>query len=271
MTVQPQSLFFALAGLHMLDDPRPLSGASIVFVMGKLGVGESASRSVLQRMTAKKFIVRHKEGRKTFYTLSDRGRTILREGQEKMFAGWQPQEWDGRWTFVRVQVPESKRTLRHQMASRLSWAGFAQVDGGPWVAPGPHDVATILGPEQSEISPIAVYGEPQPPTTDEMLVSAFDLEALAADYEAFGEKWRAVDPESLSPIEALVKRVELHFDWLTLTRTDPQLPGRLLPERWPGAALGELFHAGNDELCTREASQMHKFVNGELDSSPTMN
>ncbi|MCF2571228.1 PaaX family transcriptional regulator [Brevibacterium sp. UCMA 11754] len=264
MTVHPQSLFFALAGLHMLDDPRPLSGTSIVFVMGRLGVGESAARSVLQRMAAKKFIVRHKEGRKTFYTLSDRGRAILREGQEKMFAGWQPQDWDGRWTFVRIQVPESKRTLRHQMASRLSWAGFAQVDGGPWVAPGQHDVVAILGPEHSEISPIVVYGMPQPPTTDEMLVSAFDLEALAADYEAFGEKWRAVVPASLSSVEALVRRVELHFDWLTLTRTDPQLPGELLPEVWPGTVQNTSFRVLDSELSDREASAVSGFFGGGL-------
>ncbi|MBM6590297.1 PaaX family transcriptional regulator C-terminal domain-containing protein [Brevibacterium sp. RIT 803] len=264
MTVHPQSLFFALAGLHMLDDPRPLSGASIVFVMGKLGVGESAARSLLQRMAAKKFVVRHKEGRKTFYTLSDRGRVILREGQEKMFAGWQPQDWDGRWTFVRIQVPESKRTLRHQMASRLSWAGFAQVDGGPWVAPGQHDVVAILGPEHSEISPIVVYGMPQPPTTDEVLVSSFDLEALAADYEAFGGKWRAVAPASLSPADALVKRVELHFDWLTLTRTDPQLPVVLLPQKWPGAVQGDLFRRLNEGLDEAEKFVLHKLFSGEL-------
>lgn len=263
MTVQPQSLFFALAGLHMLDDPRPLSGASIVFVMRKLGVGESASRSVLQRMTAKNFIVRHKEGRKTFYTLSGRGRAVLREGQEKMFAGWQPQDWDGRWTFVRIQVPESKRALRHQMASRLSWAGFAQVEGGPWVAPGEHDVVAVLGSEQSGISPIVVYGVPQPPTSNEALVNAFDLGGLAADYEAFGEKWHVVC-ESLSPSEALVKRVELHSDWLALARTDPQLPGALLPKEWPGGVQSVSFRELDAELSTREAPAVSDFFAGDL-------
>lgn len=264
MTVQPQSLFFALAGVHMLDDPRPLSGASIVFVMGQLGVGESAARSVLQRMSAKKFIVRHKEGRKTYYILSDRGRSVLREGQEKMFAGWQPQDWDGQWTFVRIQVPESKRTLRHRLSSRLSWAGFAQVDGGPWVAPGQHDVATILGSEASELSPIVVYGMPQPPTTEETLVGAFDLGELGADYEAFGEKWRAVDPESLSPIEALVKRVELHFDWLLLARTDPQLPADLLPIEWSGALQGDRFRQLSERLAQTECSAITSFFSGEF-------
>src|SRR5699024_9574287 len=104
MAVHPQSPFRALAGRQLPDETRPLSGTSIVFAMKRLGVGESAARSVLQRMTAKGLIDRHKEGRKTFYSLSDRGRRILREGQEKMYSGWQPQGWDGRWTLVRVQV-----------------------------------------------------------------------------------------------------------------------------------------------------------------------
>lgn len=166
---------------------------------------------------------------------------------------------------MRIQVPESKRTLRHQMVSRLLWAGFGQVDGGPWVAPGRHDVAAILGPEQSEISPIVVYGKPQPPTTDEMLVGAFDLAELATDYEAFGEKWCAVDPESLSPVDALVERVELDFDWLTLTRTDPQLPAELLPEEWSGITQGELFRELDASLARGESSALAGYFAGDLD------
>lgn len=244
----------------MLDDDRPLSGASIVFVMGKLGVGESAARSVLQRNTAKGFIVRHKHGRKTFYTLSERARGILREGQEKMFSGWQPQDWDGRWTFVRVPVPESKRALRHRLSSSLSWAGFGQVEGGTWVAPGPHDVAEILGEARAGLAPIAAYGAPQDPTTDQMLLGAFDLDELAERYEAFGRKWATVDFESQSSIDALgawdalVRRVELHFDWLALTRTDPQLPAALLPEDWPGAVQGERFRELSSRLEQAESA-----------------
>lgn len=232
--------------------------------MNRLGVGESAARSVLQRMTAKKFILRHKEGRKTFYSLTDRAQRILREGQQKMFAGWQPQDWDGRWTLVRVQVPESKRALRHQMSSRLSWAGFGQMDGSTWVAPGPHDVEAILGAEATEIGPIVIVGRPQRPTTDSMLVSAFDLQDLAEGYAGFGVKWQEVAAPSLTPAEALVKRVELHFDWLRLTRTDPQLPVSLLPDDWPGTAQGQLFKKLNEQLGAREASVVPAFFNGEL-------
>ena len=264
MAVHPQSLFLALAGQHLLDESRPLSGTSIVFAMKRLGVGESAARSVLQRMTAKGLIDRHKEGRKTFYSLSDRGRRILREGQEKMYSGWQPQNWDGQWTLVRVQVPESKRTLRHRISSKLSWAGFGQTDGSTWVAPGARDAAELLGDEADEIDPIVLIGTPQPPTGDELLVAAFDLADLAENYAAFGRKWQAVEAPSLTPTEALVRRIELHFDWLRLTRTDPQLPVSLLPEDWPGTAQGRRFKDLDAQLGERESSVIGAFFTGDL-------
>jgi phenylacetic acid degradation operon negative regulatory protein len=264
MAVHPQSLFLALVGQHLLDESRLLSGASVVFVMKRLGVGESAARSVLQRMTAKGLVVRHKDGRKTFYSLSDKGQRILREGQVKMYSGWQPQSWDGQWTLVRVQVPETKRTLRHRISSTLSWAGFGQVDGSTWVSPGSHDVAGLLGSEAGEIAPIVIVGKPQPPTNEALLVAAFDLKDLASGYAAFGDKWRAVDVQALTPTEALVRRVELHFDWLGLTRTDPQLPVQLLPDGWPGTVQGQLFKDLDSRLGAQESSLVPAFFAGEL-------
>lgn len=263
MAVHPQSLFLALAGLHLLDDSRPLSGTSIVFAMTRLGVGESAARSVLQRMTAKGFILRRKEGRRTFYTLSDRARTILRDGQRKMYSGWQPQEWDGTWTLVRVQVPESKRSLRHRISSTLSWAGFGQTDGSTWVAPGSRPVGELLDDEFAEIDPIVIVGTPQPPTSEALLVASFDLKDLADSYTEFGVKWEGADVRSLTPVEALVRRVELHFDWLRLARTDPQLPVSLLPDGWPGAAQGQVFRSLDRLLEDREAPVVSAFFAGD--------
>jgi phenylacetic acid degradation operon negative regulatory protein len=264
MDVRPQSLFFALVGEHLLESTRPLSGASIVFVMKELGVGETAARSVLQRMTAKGFVARHKEGRKTFYSLTERGEQILGEGGRKMFAGWQPEDWDGRWTMVRMQVPESRRSLRQKIWSQLSWAGFGQIDGGTWAAPGERDLTSVLGPEELEISPIVICGQPRPPTTNELLVAAFDLDGLSAEYSEFGVRWRRFDSDELSPVEALVARVRLQYEWLRLTRVDPQLPAELLPQDWPGKIQAQLFRDLNERLGQRESPVVDDFFAGTL-------
>lgn len=263
MTVHPQSLFLSIAGQHLLGSSRPLSGTSIVFVMNELGVGASAARSVLQRMTVKGFVDRHKEGRRTYYSLTDRGRSVLAEGGEKMFA-IRSGDWTGEWTLVRIQVPEARRAVRHRMSSRLKWAGFGQADGSTWVAPGRRDIEAVLGPEGLELAPVVICGWPQPPTNDERLVAAFEIDGLAAEYDAFGRKWGRIDADSLAPVRALVARIELHLDWLTLTRDDPQLPPALLPADWPGATQGRLFRDLDGRLAEAESSVLDAFFAGEL-------
>ena len=265
MDFRPQSLFFALVGEHLLGSTRPLSGASIVFVMNRLGVGETAARSVLQRMTAKGFVSRHKEGRKTFYALTETGSQILGEGGRKMFTGWRSQDWDGAWTMVRIQVPESRRSLRQKIWSQLSWAGFGQVDGGTWVAPGERELMSVLDAEQLEVSPIVICGRPQPPTTDDDLVGAFDLDTLSAEYAAFGDRWQVFDSDAMAPVEALVARVKLQCEWLGLTRLDPQLPAVLLPQDWPGTLQAQLFGELNQRLGEREAPVLDDFFAGTLE------
>lgn len=265
MDLRPQSLFFALVGEHLLGSTRPLSGTSIVFVMKRLGVGETAARSVLQRMTAKGFVSRGKQGRKTFYSLTDTGSQILGEGGRKMFTGWRSQDWDGSWTIVRIQVPESRRSLRQKIWSQLSWAGFGQVDGGTWVAPGERELMSVLDAKQLEVSPIVICGRPQPPTTGDRLVAAFELDALAAEYSAFGDRWQGFAPEAESPMEALVARVKLQCEWLGLTRLDPQLPDVLLPQNWPGTTQAQLFVDLNQRLGKREAPVLDDFFAGTLE------
>lgn len=132
------------------------------------------------------------------------------------------------------------------------------------MAPSQNVVPGTLGSEYSGISPIVVYGSPRAPTAEEMLVGAFDLKHPAEDYSDFGAKWRNVNAASLTPVDALVKRVELHFDWLTLTRTDPQLPTGLLPDGWPGAVQGELLRQQNRQLDDREIPAKEVLFAGEL-------
>lgn len=265
MDLRPQSLFFALVGEHLLESARSLSGASIVFVMKELGVGETAARSVLQRMTAKGFVARHKQGRKTFYTLTEIGSRILGEGGRKMFTGRNSDDWDGSWTMVRVQVPESRRSLRQKIWTQLSWAGFGQIDGGTWVAPGERELTSVPDAERLEVSPIVISGRPQPPTDNDVLVEAFELAALSKEYSAFGDRWQDFDPKVVSPVDALVVRVRLQCEWLGLTRMDPQLPASLLPENWPGKIQTQLFSRLNQSLSESEKPVLDDFFAGTLE------
>lgn len=266
----PQTLLMSLIGLHLLDDDRPVSGTSVVQVLGRLGVAESAARSVLQRVTARGLIERHKEGRRTFYSPTPLGREVLTDGRAKMFHHWRTAAWDGRWTFIGVTVPEQQRAVRHRVHNRLSWAGFARLPGSMWAAPGEHDVTDILG-DIPDAAPVVLLGLPRPPTTDAQLVAAYRLADVADGFRGFLSRWTAADDGTGSvddALTALVRRLRLHTEWLALTRDDPQLPEPLLPSDWPGRPAGDLFRRLDRDLADREQPVIDHFFAGTLAQLP---
>ncbi|GGF94412.1 PaaX family transcriptional regulator [Rhodococcoides trifolii] len=238
----PQSLLLAFLGMHLLWKPIAISGASIVDVFGWLGVGQAAARSLLARMTDRGMLDRHKIGRKTYYSLTPDGATILDDGSRKVWRGAGHSSWDGQWTTVVLSVPEDSRHLRHRARSRLGWAGFGNTSLGLWVAPGRHDVAAILGTEFDGADITVMVGRTVAPTTDRSLVaSAFDLDEIARGYVAFGSRWSSLVAEDLTASDAFATRVRLQAQWLSLGRSDPLLPASLLPDRWPAEDAEKLF------------------------------
>ncbi|MGF7122315.1 PaaX family transcriptional regulator [Rhodococcus sp. AG1013] len=238
----PQSLLLAFLGMHLLWKPIAISGASIVEVFGWLDVGQSATRSLLARMTDRRLLERHKLGRKTYYALTEHGTSVLEDGSKKVWRGVGDADWDGLWTTVALSVPEDSRHLRHRARSRLSWAGFGNTASGLWVAPRRHEVATILGPEFADVDLTVLVGRVIPPTTDEALVtSAFDLDEIAARYTGFTSRWQNQDTSGPTREHAFATRVRLQAEWLSITRTDPLLPIPLLPDNWPAGDAERLF------------------------------
>jgi phenylacetic acid degradation operon negative regulatory protein len=154
-------------------------------------------------------------------------------------------DWDGRWTVVAFSLPDDARRQRHALRSRLAWAGFGMVQAGVWAAPRDVDVVALLADLEVLAHVTAFRGQPLPPTDGGALLRAsFDLDALAARYEAFDSRWvtlRSVAPEDL--VDPLTARVLLSADWLQVLRDDPRLPQEFLPPTWPATAARDLHHA----------------------------
>ncbi|WP_433607659.1 PaaX family transcriptional regulator [Prescottella agglutinans] len=240
--VTPQSLLLAFLGMHLLWKPIAISGASVVEVFGWLDVGQSATRSLLARMTDRGMLERHKIGRKTYYSLTEHGTSVLEGGYNKVWRGMGDAAWDGVWTTIAMSVPEDSRHLRHRARSRLSWAGFGSTASGLWVAPRRHEVLELLGPEFADIELTAMVGRVVPPTTDESLVmSAFDLDEIAARYTGFIARWHGAEAAERGLEGAFATRVRVQAEWLSITRADPLLPAALLPDGWPAGDAERLF------------------------------
>ncbi|MGI8331227.1 PaaX family transcriptional regulator [Actinomadura scrupuli] len=241
---RPQQLLLALLGEMVLDrHPEPLPSRVFLDVLGRLGVTDVAARATLNRMTHRGLLTRGRQGREAVYEISAAGRRVLRHGAGRIFSPEPFGRADGEWTLLSFTLPETHRDLRHQVRSRLAWAGFGPVRDGLWIAPGTVDPLEILGgldlAEAAEASFGAFAGRPLPPTRLDLLVRrAWNLVEIRAAHEEFLGRWAGAAPE---PGGALPALAALLADWIRLLRTDPGLPATYLAEDWPAARSARSF------------------------------
>jgi phenylacetic acid degradation operon negative regulatory protein len=245
----PPSLLLTLLGDYWWGRAEPLPSAALVELLADFGVSDVAARAALSRMVKHGLLATTRSGRNTFHGLTPRAQAVMRQGATTLvsFGAEGGEPWDGRWSVVAFSVPESNRSVREALRTRLRWLGFAPLYDALWVSPH-HRHAEALAElaELSVTSATAVVATaPELPTATVPPQSAWDLDGLAGMYREFVAAWEpthaALWRGTIDPVDALVRRTELMDAWRAFPGLDPDLPAQLLPGDWPRPRARELF------------------------------
>jgi phenylacetic acid degradation operon negative regulatory protein len=241
--VRPQSLAFTFLGNYVLGRNICVFSGSYIEVFERVGISEQATRSTLTRMVNRGLLRRHRGGRRMYFGLTPRTEAILTDGAHRM---WQQdvvnRDWDGMWTLLGFSLPESWQRERHDLRSRLTWAGFGPILSGLWIAPSPTDVDTIVA-ELGLGAYVKVFtASPRLPADPaQLLREAYDLDGLARRYRDFLRRWEIERPLPDAP-DDLARKLLLLTEWLQLIRRDPRLPADHLPPDWPAIRARRLVY-----------------------------
>ncbi|MGY0489914.1 PaaX family transcriptional regulator [Streptomyces sp. WG-D5] len=239
-----RSLLLTVLGEYVLPSGAPVWTSTLLRVLAGLGVEEKAARQALNRLAASGLVSAERSGRRVRWALTERGRTLLTEGAERIYSfGRARPGWDGRWLVLLVSVPETRRELRHRLRTRLTWAGLGSPAPGLWVSPHASREAEAkqvveglgLGSEVSSFcGPFAGIGSER-----DMVEQAWRLGDLAAAYEEFLARFAGAraDPGT----QTLLAQIQLVDAWRRFPALDPQLPPELLPPHWIGARAARVF------------------------------
>jgi phenylacetic acid degradation operon negative regulatory protein len=243
-----RSVLLTVLGEYVL----PLDGGvwqeTLVAALGALGYREQTARQALARSVAGGWLRTERRGRRARMSLTDETARMLRTGAERIYSFGAPWEWDGRWLLVVLRVPEERREVRHQLRTRLAWAGFGSLGGGLSITPHVEREAELrelahTGDGAEVLSfraEIGELGEPQ-----RMLAEAWDLEAVDAAYRDFVAEFARQRPRA--PEAVFRAQTLLVHRWRKFPFLDPDLPERILPAGWPRARAHAVFedrHAG---------------------------
>lgn len=240
-----RSLLMTLLGEFVLPRGLPVWTSVLVDALAMMDVEEKSARQALARTGAEGWLVAERVGRRVRWALTPPGRRLLTEGAARIYGfGVGDQRWDRSWLVLLVSVPEARRDLRHQLRTRLTWAGFGSPEPGVWISPSATrepEAQTILRELDlvgGAMSFHATYGAVG--KEELMVANAWDLSDLGARYAEFVEEFSGMAPTSED--EVLQAQTRLVHEWRRFPFLDPQLPVDLLPSGWLGAGAAELFH-----------------------------
>lgn len=265
--VRPQTLMLTFLGEAVLGRDVAVYSGTFVEVMQRLGVSEEATRSTLTRMVSRGLLARHRCGRKMYFGITSRAIEVLAEGADRLWRqGAVNQDQAAGWTVLGFSLPESRRDERHQLRSRLRWAGFGPLRSGLWIAPGNVDVAAVLQDDRL-LDHVQVFRAEPVGDVARIVREAFDLTAVAARYGDFLIRWREPRPLPAAP-DDLARQLWLVSDWLLVVRDDPRIPLRYLPVGWPAVAAERVFRRRHDAF-RRKAERILGTLLDSIDVPPT--
>ncbi|MEV0235270.1 PaaX family transcriptional regulator C-terminal domain-containing protein [Nonomuraea sp. NPDC050786] len=264
--MRPQSVMLTFLGDHVYGRGICVSSGSFIEAFAKVGISEEATRSTLTRMVRRGLLRRRRSGRRMYFGLTPASAEVLKDGERRIWHSGVVNDADeDRWTLIGFSLPESWQRQRHELRSRLVWAGFGPLQNGLWIAPGEVDAARVIDDLGANVKVFSA--EPRPPTDMQALVrDAYDLAGLGDRYREFLRRWDRADPAPDAP-DDLARSLTLLTGWLQIIRSDPRLPLRYLPHDWPAEKAQRVCHALHERFRPEAARVAERLLDVLPDES----
>jgi phenylacetic acid degradation operon negative regulatory protein len=237
-----RSLLLTILGEYVLPRGEAVWQETLVEALVSVGHTSQAARQALARSVRGGWLSTSRVGRRARVSLSPGAASLLETGAARIYSFGQPWDWDGRWLVLILRVPESRREVRHQLRTRLAWAGMGSMGGGVWLTPHVSREAELRAAVSEAPAALAtsftgslgMLGQ-----GSDVAAAAWDLDVVRLQYEAFVEDFASIRPSSGEAFFRM--QTLLVHAWRKFPFLDPDLPAELLPSGWPRRRAYELF------------------------------
>ena len=240
-----RSLLLTILGEYVLPRGEAVWQETLVGALVSVGYTQQAARQALARSVRDGWLETSRHGRRARVSLSAGARRRCCGPARERIYSFGSAVGLGRPVarVVILRVPEARREVRHQLRTRLAWAGLGSMGGGVWLTPHVEREAelreVVLGAPAAEatsfVASLGALGQ-----AEDVVAAAWDLDAGARSaYEAFIEDFAAIRPSSAEAFFRM--QTLLVHAWRKFPFLDPDLPAELLPAGWPRRRAHELF------------------------------
>jgi phenylacetic acid degradation operon negative regulatory protein len=262
---RPRAAILTLYGDYVLHRGGEIGIGSLVRLLNNFGLSEQAIRSAVSRMCRSGLLKAKRANRKSYYSLTSEGHSLLTEGAQRIFQR-KESHWAENWNIVTYSIPERMRQARDRLRLELGWMGYGALGEATWISPYDltREVKTLLQRLNIEGYVHIFTAQNQDSTDPRDIVSrCWDLGNIHQMYADFLSEYRPKleehmkrlqAGETIEPSECFVARFNLIHEYRKLPFFDPDLPLELLPDNWLRPQAAALFD-GYHGLLTEKANE----------------
>ncbi len=263
-----QNLAMTLVTDYTLRSRAWLPSASIVALLDEAGIGSSAARTAISRLSRRGVLESSRDGRNSSYRLTQPAIDNLTAGGA-WIAGFatRADPWDGLWTLVSFSFPQEERSRRRALRVQLRWLGYAPLYDALWVcpdAPNPTVTDRLATMTAGTMTMFRAREVELAGRAGRSPIDAWDIAAIARRYDTFLRHWEPLLPRirtgEVCGAAAVRARTEIMDAYRHFPIIDPQLPIELMPAHWPRAAARKVFVAVYDGLAGQAEEHVRTVV-----------
>lgn len=207
-------------------------------------VSESSLRTCLSRMSAAKLIQSRRTGRNAYYRFGEKGRRISANVSHG-FRSLDWDVWDGAYWGVTFSVPEEYGETRHYIRKKLTAYRFACLNPGLWIRPAhpgeriPELLGSILSSGFCRLIRFFNHTEFTADEVSTMWNLGGVNQRFSLGLSLLNQNEQRL--QTLSPRQALVKKMIVGEKLVNIIFDDPMLPPAFLPPDWQGKTIRKRF------------------------------
>ena len=249
-TYHPQQVVLTLYGDYILHLGGEIGIDTLIRLLANFGLSEQAVRSAISRMSRNGLLKVRRTGRRSYYSLTDAGHTLLTEGA-KTYIQAKNNQMGRDLEYCNLPIPERTRETRDIFRQELSWLGYGPLSEATWVSP--YDMTSEVNELAGKLKikdRVLIFNSKQVGSVNPSGIMnwCWDLNKIHERYCNFIDKYqdklkdhqqRLQAGEVIEPGECFVERFHLIHEYRKLPFYDPDLPIELLPKNWlrPQAAV----------------------------------
>ncbi len=247
-----RSVLFTLYGDYITHFGGVIWTGSLISLMEQLDFSGGTVRTALSRMCRQGCLFAKRDGKLSYYGLTERGQERMNEAAGRIFRP-RSEIWDGQWTLITFNSPGGKRSMHDQLQKEMEWLGFARLSTSTWISPNqaPRVALNHLRLQGIHRGVEAFAARHAGASSNaEIVARCWDIPAIGRQYEHFVERWQPrykaarsrIDRGDFLPDEqCFADKTWLVHEYRKFLFIDPGLPLELLPKEWAGSAARRLF------------------------------